>query len=136
MWSLGCVITALFAGHSIFAEGGEENVRCSTMTIRTAAAKCDLSALNSSPMWQHVNPLAKDLTKGLLLLDQTKRLSTKEALRHDWFRLGHRDIEGFYKTVTAHWEPARRLNKFFEEDLNAFVHDNVKLLLLSNKGRC
>lgn len=132
MWSLGCVITALFAGQSIFAHGGEENVRHSTMTIRIAVAKCDLSALNSSPMWQHVNPLAKDLMKGLLVLDEKKRLTTEEALRHDWFRLGHRDIEGFYKTVTAHWKPARQTDEFFEEDLKAFVHDNVKLLPFQN----
>ena len=128
MWSLGCVITALFVGQSIFAHGGEENVRHSTMTIRIAAAKFDLSALNSSPMWQHVNPLAKDLTKGLLVLDEKKRLTAKEALRHDWFRLGHRDIEGFYKTVTARWEPARQLNDLFEEDLKDYVYDDVKLL--------
>lgn len=87
-------------------------------------------------MWQHVNPLAKDLVKSLLVLDEKKRLTTEEALQHDWFRLGHRDIESFYKTVTAHWEPARQTDEFFEEDLTAFVHDNVKLPHLSNHRQC
>lgn len=125
MWSVGCVITALFTGSSIFANGSEENVRLSTAFIKTAAAECDLSALDTSPTWQNVHSGAKDLTKALLILDEKKRLTTKEALQHNWFRFGHRNIVNFYKTVVSNWKPSPPADEYFEEDLKVFIQAAV-----------
>ena len=126
MWSLGCLITALFTGTSLFVNEGKDNVRNPTMAIHLAAAKCDLSPLDSSPLWQHVDPRAKHLTKHLLVLDQDSRMTADEALQHPWFCQGARkkNIEAFYNNVIAGWEPSRPVADF-EEDLNVFIHPSI-----------
>ena len=107
MWALGCLITALFGGVSIFAKGSHMNVYQSTGgsvgPIRLAAAKCDLSALDSSQTWREVDLRAVALVKSLLVLDQTKRITAKQALQHAWFCQGdrQRNIEDLYEKVTV-----------------------------------
>ena len=134
MWSLGCLITALFIGSSIFAFDDDENVRHPTSAIIAAAAQCDLSILDNTPAWRDVDPRAKDLTKTLIKLDEEERITANEALGHEWFRSGHHDIDGFYKAVKLSWEPIRPDEHYFEEDLKVFIQagiakDDVKDLL-------
>ena len=125
MWSLGCLITALFIGSSIFAFDGEENVRHSSSAIIAAAAQCDLSILEDIPAWRDVNPLAKDLTKTLLHLDEEKRTTAEKALGHEWFRSGHPDIDAFYKAVRLTWKPMIPDEHYFEEDLKVFIQAGI-----------
>ena len=141
MWSLGCLITALFLGSSIFAIDGEGNVRHSTSTIMAAAAQCDLSILDDIPAWRDVDPRAKDLTKTLLYLDEEKRTTAEKALGHEWFRSGHRDIDAFYETVKLNWKRMIPDEHYFEEDLKVFIQagiakDDVKDLLNSSLETC
>ena len=126
MWSLGCLITALFTGTSLFVNAGKVSFRNPTMDIHLAAAKCDLSPLDCSPLWRHVDPRAKNLTKCLLVLDPEIRMTADEALQHPWFREGARkmDIEAFYNKVIASWKPTRPVEDL-EEDLNVFIHPSI-----------
>ena len=125
MWSLGCLITALFIGSSIFAIDGEENFRHPTSAVIAAAVQCDLSILDNIPAWRDVDPHAKDLTTTLINLDEEKRTTAEKALGHEWFRSGHRDINGFYKAVKSSWEPIIPDDYYFEEDLRVFIQAGI-----------
>lgn len=125
MWSLGCLITALFIGTSIFAIDGEENFRHPTSAVIAAAVQCDLSILDNIPAWRDVDPRAKDLTTTLINLDEEKRPTAEKALWHEWFRSGHRDIDGFYKAVKSSWEPMIPDEHYFEEDLKVFIQAGI-----------
>ncbi|KAL8796463.1 MAG: hypothetical protein Q9195_001137 [Heterodermia aff. obscurata] len=140
MWSLGCLITALFLGSSVFAIDDEGHVRHSTSTIIAAAAQCDLSILDNIPAWRDVDPHAKDLTKTLIRLDEEKRSTAEKALGHEWFRSGHRDIDAFYKAVKLNWKSIIPDEHYFEEDLKVFIQagiekDDVKDLLITAAAR-
>ena len=125
MWSLGCLITALFIGSSVFAIDGDGNFRHPTSAIIAAAARCDLSILDDIPAWRDVDPNAKDLTKALINLDEEKRTTAEKALGHEWFRIGHRNIDAFYKAVKLSWKPMIPDEHYFEEDLKVFVQAGI-----------
>ena len=126
MWSLGCLITALFTGSSIFANNGEPNARNSTSVIHLAAANCDLSSLNNGPLWENVDKRAKQLTKDLLVLDDVTRLTADEALRQPWFNEGlrARNLAAWYKNVIAGWVRSRP-NEDLQEDLKLFIQAGI-----------
>ena len=100
-------------------------VRHSTSAIIAAAAKCDLSILDTIPAWRDVDPDAKDLTKTLINLDEEKRPTAEKALEHEWFRSGHRDIDAFYKAVKLSWKPMIPDEDYFEEDLKVFIQAGI-----------
>lgn len=112
MWSLGCLTTALLSGSSFFVNTQDSSYRRDSATaVCQAAAKCDLSLLDESPVWECVQPQAKDFVKGLLKLDENARMNAKQALKHAWFTEGQRkawleeeyrqSIKGWFRTTSA-----------------------------------
>ena len=112
MWSLGCLTTALLSGSSFFVNTQDSSYRRdSAAAVCQAAAKCDLSLLDDSPVWECVQPQAKDFVRGLLKLDENARMNAKQALNHPWFTKGQRkawldeeysqSIKGWFRTTSA-----------------------------------
>lgn len=112
MWSLGCLTTALLSGSSFFVNTQDSSYRRdSAKAVCQAAARCDLSLLDDSPVWECVQPQAKDFVRRLLKLDENERMNAKQALNHAWFTEGQRkawlqekyrqSIKGWYRTTSA-----------------------------------
>lgn len=72
MWSLGCVAAVLLVGDTPFDN-----------TCRSTTS--DLMNLDHDMRALEISPEARDFVLQLLVLDETKRMDVKQALRHNWF---------------------------------------------------
>lgn len=62
-----------------------------------AAAKCDLTRLESSKQWRHASWEAKDFVRRLLVLDETERMTAAEGLCHKWYEDWRNLFDGVYE---------------------------------------
>lgn len=123
MWSLGCLTAALLIGTSIFVNPQDSAYRKNSIAaITTAAAKCDLTKLDTEPLWKGVSKHAKDFVKQLVRLDENERLSAEQALKHPWFCEGSRKafIQSSYEKAIEGWKP-HRPGLDFIEDLDVLI---------------
>lgn len=123
MWSLGCLTAALLIGTSIFVDPQDSAYRMnSTAAITKAAARCDLTKLDTEPMWQGVSTQAKDFVKQVVRLDENERLSAEQALKHPWFCEGSRKalVQSSYEKAIERWKP-HRPGLDFIEDLDVLI---------------
>jgi serine/threonine protein kinase len=123
MWSLGCLTTALLIGTSIFVDPQDSAYRQnSTAAITTAAAECDLTKIDTEPLWRNVSGQAKDFVKQVVRLEENERLSAEQALKHPWFSQGGRKalLQASYKKAIERWKP-HRPGLDFIEDLDALI---------------
>lgn len=136
MWSLGCLTTALLSGSSFFVNTQDSNYRRdSAKAVCQAAAKCDLSLLDDSPVWECVQPQAKDFVKRLLKLDENERMNAKQALNHAWFTEGQRKawLQEKYQQSIKGWFPTTSAADFVENldiwmEIKVMKADHVRLL--------
>lgn len=125
IWSLGCLTTELFLGHSYFANTlSEKNVHKSSEAIRTKANECDLSRLDHGFEWRGVDARVKDFIKICLNLDEKRRPTTKEALVHRWFLADHarESCHRHYEEFTMNWEPTIPIIDYTEDLRLAIEH--------------
>ena len=118
LWSLGCVTAALLTGATPFVPSEPQsptNRRPSYAVIVEAAFTCDLTKLNVSEAWRHVGPQAKSFIRGLLVLDETSRLTADEALNHMWYRCLEEDFENVYNFSIRHWAPRKPVVNIVED---------------------
>ena len=127
MWSLGCLITALLSGKSIFVNTQDSNYRRDSIAaVTAAAARCDLSLLDHDLAWEDVEPHAKDFIKRLLQLNEVVRMSADQALDHAWFIEGGRKafLEEQYSKATKGWGRTNCPMDFIE-DLDSWMNLRV-----------
>ncbi len=123
MWSVGALTTTLFLGRSYFADSQDLEVRQdSALAILEAASKCNLDALDYGLLWIDVDHQAKDFIKRLLVLDEARRATVRQALAHEWFTCGDggKQFEEQYQDIIKGWMPTRAAQDF-QEDLNVFM---------------
>jgi serine/threonine protein kinase len=105
MWSLGCIAAILLTGASAFTDPVTRTFS------ETLAREANLDALHTSREWLAVRERPKDFVDKLLLLEEHKRMTAQQALKHEWFSNDfHRaDFEELYKRTIKHWvaRPAR-----------------------------
>ena len=110
LWSLGCVTAALLTGATPFVSSEPQSPtdrKPSYAVIVDAAFTCDLTKLDTSEAWRNVGPNAKSFVRGLLVLDETSRLTADEALNHVWYSYLEEDFEKLYNFTIRHWNPRK-----------------------------
>lgn len=76
MWSIGVILHIILSGISPFYDNGED-------ISMIKAAK--MGKLNfQKRQWEKISTKAKDMVKGLLLLNVDQRLGCKQCLQHPW----------------------------------------------------
>lgn len=124
MWSLGCLTTALLIGTSIFVDPLDPTYRQnSTAAITTAAAECDLTKIDTEPLWKNISEQAKDFVKQVIRLEENERLTADQALKHPWLsEEGGRNalFQANYKKAIERWK-SHRPGLDFIEDLDALI---------------
>lgn len=78
MWSMGCVVFEMLSGEPAFSLKHCRKERELYDKIRSGNYNI------TGPEWSTVSPEAKELVKGLLTVDPSKRLCATEALQHRW----------------------------------------------------
>ena len=77
MWSVGVIVYMLLCGYPpFFAED------IADLFVQILSARIEFA----SPEWDEIAPEAKDLVRGLLTVDPTRRLTAAQVLKHEWLR--------------------------------------------------
>lgn len=108
MWSLGGVTATLLSGTSLFVDPKDDNFETNPdKVIAKLAAECNLAPLDQSKDWEHVGERAKDFVRKLLIVDEMKRMTVKEALSHPWFtnKYHRNEFVAVYLRAIRHWKP-------------------------------
>ena len=71
------------------------------------ARECDLSVLEESREWSDVGSRPKEFVKRLLVRDEQRRMTAKEALSHVWFTNDSQktEFEELYHRAIRYWRP-------------------------------
>mmetsp|Transcript_25021 Transcript_25021/g.58694 ORF Transcript_25021/g.58694 Transcript_25021/m.58694 type:complete len:574 (+) Transcript_25021:312-2033(+) len=77
MWSVGCIIFLLLSGNLPFMGRSQKE-----LFRKIVAGKFEFKEDD----WEGVSDEARDLVRGLLILDPDKRLTAKQAVRHKWLK--------------------------------------------------
>lgn len=84
MWSLGIILYVILVGDFPFKGRDLNNLY---KNIKTQPINYNIKELSN------VSETCKDLLNKLLEKDSTLRLSSEEALKHDWFKDAHNNID-------------------------------------------
>lgn len=76
MWSVGCVLYQLLTGREAFPE--KNRIKLMELVVN------EKYEMTEDP-WPSISDDAKGLVKGLLVKDQSARLTAEDALKHAWF---------------------------------------------------
>ncbi|XP_076175932.1 ribosomal protein S6 kinase alpha-5 isoform X2 [Ptiloglossa arizonensis] len=74
LWSLGAILYSMLSGKPLFRTGSPD------LATRIRAGDIDFDG----DAWSHVSVLAKQVAKGLLTVDPTKRLTATGLANHPW----------------------------------------------------
>ena len=101
LWSVGCVSVVLLTGGLAFADP------TTNLYSEKLARECNLTFLEESIDWLQVRRRPKDFVERLLVLDEAKRPTAAEALKHPWFsnEMHRSDFEDLYQRTIKHWVP-------------------------------
>ena len=71
------------------------------------ADACDLAFLRKSSDWQKVRTRPKSFVEKLLVLNESERLTGKQALEHEWFsnEVHKANFDELYQRTIKHWRP-------------------------------
>ena len=85
MWAMGVVLFMLLGGYPPFYEP-DNNPKVMYRRILCA------DYFFHPEYWSEISNEAKDLIRGLLVVDQTKRLTVDQALAHPWFKKDKQEL--------------------------------------------
>lgn len=74
LWSLGAILYSLLSGNPPFGTNSPD------LATRIRAGEIDFD----SESWSHVSDLTKQVVKGLLTMDPSKRLTASDLVNHPW----------------------------------------------------
>ena len=120
MWSVGCIVFLLLSGTAAFYPRDVSDARHNEAVL-DLSSKCDLGMMERHPAWHSVGKRPKNLVRGLLELDEDKRLDVTEALAHSWFTNPScaKEFEAVYQHCIRDWKPRRKKFDFrLIEELN------------------
>ncbi|XP_077977201.1 ribosomal protein S6 kinase alpha-3-like isoform X2 [Glandiceps talaboti] len=79
IWSLGVLLYTMLAGYTPFAHGPDDTPK--DILTRIGEGKFSMQG----NIWDHISPMAKDLTRRMLHVDPAQRPSAAQILTHGWF---------------------------------------------------
>ena len=87
------------------------------------AHACDMTFLRNTPDWQQVRTRPKSFVDRLLMLDEEKRMTAKQALHHEWFsnEVHKTNFEELYQRTIKHWRPRPQRHDLVEFRDASFV---------------
>lgn len=107
IWSIGCITATLMTNQSLFPDEAKDAEDRQILRSRRASQRWGLAVMDEGMAWQSIGRKAKSFIRGCLRLDETMRLTAKQALLHEWFTNKHYadDIEAAYQRAIQDWVP-------------------------------
>ena len=96
IWALGCVAAVLLVGYTPFDN-----------PYNSESVSKDLKALKADLMVLDIGPRPKEFLHNSLVVDETRRMSVKQALGHKWFTDSNvkPTFEEVYERAIRDWKP-------------------------------
>lgn len=84
----------------------------------------DLSEVFMNSKWGEASAMAQNFVLSLLILDERKRLTAKQALQHSWFmnEQYRSRLEQLYEEAIRNWHPPNCVASWKSENCVHFVH--------------
>ena len=117
IWSIGCIAALLLTNEHIFPPGADElDKKHAAHTNPAIPHHRDLGIMDYGEAWRTVGRKAKSFIRGCLVLDESERLTAKQALLHPWFTNKHyaADIEAAYRRAIQDWTPREKSDDLIE----------------------
>ncbi|KAK8257714.1 serine/threonine protein kinase, partial [Phyllosticta capitalensis] len=117
MWSIGCIASALISGDVFYVDRAHPELEeYPNRVILGMARNVNLAVLDEHPKWKHVGSRAKDFIKQVLVIDESARMTVKEALAHPWFtnKTHAEDHEALYQHSIRNWVPRPKTFRIME----------------------
>ena len=108
IWSIGCLTATVLTNDLIFANETTESLRdLADPNGEGSSQRWNLTIIDRGPAWTSISRKAKSFIRGCLILDESERLTAKQALSHQWFTNRHyaEDLEAAYKRAIQAWSP-------------------------------
>jgi hypothetical protein len=102
LWSLGCVTVVLLTGGSAFYD---PSINAYSEKL---ANECNLDFLHQRTAWRKVRPRPANFVARLLVLDESRRMTAKQALEHEWFSNEYhkKNFQEQYQRAIKGWKAA------------------------------
>jgi serine/threonine protein kinase len=129
MWAIGVIASILVSGESIFVDlDNHKYAENPKESILNMASVCDMSVLDAKLSWQSAGKRAKDFVKQLLVLDETKRMTVKQALAHPWFsnRINLDHFQRLYQRAIFDWQPRSTDSRMIQSLSVANLHSPIQ----------
>ncbi|KAK5166176.1 uncharacterized protein LTR77_008437 [Saxophila tyrrhenica] len=105
IWSVGCIAAVLLTGEMLCLD--QPNAMDEDLDYSQLSQAIDLDVLDTATWWQSVGRKPKSFVRGCAAVDETQRLTAKQALLHEWFTNRHYadELEAAYQRAIADWKP-------------------------------
>ncbi|RMY95632.1 hypothetical protein D0862_08695 [Hortaea werneckii] len=115
LWSIGCIAATLLTDEVLFPQEISDEALGDI-------SSWDLSVLDTRFSWRNVSINAKGFIRSCLTVDESARITAKQALLHGWFTNDHyaAELEAAYVRAIYDWKPHNK------------SHDLVEVLDTSN----
>ena len=116
IWSIGCITATLLTGTLIFPHEEAANEYARSTSMGGGEHRWNLSIMDHGSEWLNIGRKAKSFIRDCLVLDESQRLTAKQALLHLWFTNKHyaADMEAAYERAIQDWKPRAKTDKLIE----------------------
>lgn len=108
IWSIGCITATLLTNDLIFPYYDDMHGRANTaLSTSQAENSWDINIVDHGERWSTIGRKAKAFVRGCLVLDESQRLTAKQALLDRWFTNKHysAEMEAVYERAIQDWKP-------------------------------
>ena len=132
IWSIGCLTATVLTNDLIFAEEATESLReLADPDAGGSSQRWNLNVMDGGGAWLSIGRKAKSFIRGCLVLDESERLTAKQALLQPWLTNRHyaEDLEAAYQRAIQDWSPRAYDGDLVEIiDTSDAVHNSIAIL--------
>lgn len=119
LWSVGCIAVVLLTGTPPFPYSASSNIEYNEPG--------DLNEMFMNHRWSEASKMAQSFVLSLLVLDERKRLTVKQALQHPWFvnEQYQSKLRQLYEEAIRDWQPRSDIVPSNSENCFQFLHKDL-----------
>ncbi|KAI5790216.1 kinase-like domain-containing protein, partial [Geopyxis carbonaria] len=104
LWSLGVIVHQLLSGLPPFQHRDNSQCKHQMKELTDSIMNPDLNHMVTEAVWKDISNYAKDFVRNLICVDQKKRLSAKEAIKHPWLARHSTELHALCERANRGWK--------------------------------